>query len=41
MLLKDRARALLDGLIEKYAVGAEEQVSSYLFTFSVVYFSCR
>ncbi len=39
--VQDRARALLDGLIEKYSVGAQEQVSAFLCTFSTVYFSCR
>jgi hypothetical protein len=29
--VQDRARVLLDGLIEKYLVGSQEQVSVFLF----------
>lgn len=29
--VQDRARVLLDGLIEKYSVGSQEQVSVFLF----------
>ncbi len=39
--VQDRARALLDGTIEKYPIETEKKVSVFLLIFSAVCFSSR